>query len=177
MRVFTIVIGAVLILAGAWSFAYPGQTFLGIAFIVGLVMILSGINAIADFFSQRRLSDGASLRLAEGIVTVIFGGLIMTELLWLEEVILMFFVAWIIFMGVLRATGSLSLLALKIKTWYAGLIMGIICIFVGIYGLTKITEAGMTMVLLIGLFLMLHGINVLIVGLQRKAVREVLKNE
>ena len=42
MRIWTIVSGILMVLTGAFCFMNPGQTFLSLAFIVGLVMVING---------------------------------------------------------------------------------------------------------------------------------------
>ena len=43
MRMLTIIGGVLMLLTGIFCFINPGQTFLAIAFVIGLVMVLNGI--------------------------------------------------------------------------------------------------------------------------------------
>ncbi|MBQ9932170.1 MAG: DUF308 domain-containing protein [Firmicutes bacterium] len=177
MRIFTVVIGALFILSGVWCFSHPGLNFLAIAFPIGLVMILGGINALLDFVLKRKKESVSALRLAEGILLVISGLLVIQDLLYMDDMILMFFSMWILFMGALRCTASLPLVKLKIRTWYVTLAVGVVCIIAGILGLFDLAASGMQMVLYVGSFIALHGINIMIMGVQGNGRKEEPKNE
>ena len=43
MRTLTIVSGILMLLTGVFCFINPGQTFLAMAFVVGIVMVINGL--------------------------------------------------------------------------------------------------------------------------------------
>ena len=177
MRIFTVIVGAVFILSGVWCFSHPGLNFLAVAFPLGLVMILAGINAALDFVVRRKQEGLASLRLAEGILLILAGALVTQDLLYMDDMIIMFFSMWIIFMGCIRCSMVLSLIKSRIRTWFVTLALGVLSIAAGIQGLFNLTTDGMTMVLMIGSFVMLYGINIMLTGVQMIKRKEEPKHE
>ena len=89
--VWTIVQGVVSVLAGVIAFAWPGVTVLAILFVIAFWSIVGGIAEVVESFMMRkRGSEGWGWMLAAGIVSVLFGvvllaspGAALITLLWL----------------------------------------------------------------------------------------------
>ena len=89
--VWTIVQGVVSVLAGVIAFAWPGVTVLAILFVIAFWSIVGGIAEVVEsFMMRRRGSEGWGWMLAAGIVSVLFGvvllaspGAALITLLWL----------------------------------------------------------------------------------------------
>ncbi|MBO5666433.1 MAG: DUF308 domain-containing protein, partial [Firmicutes bacterium] len=157
MRIFTVLVGAIFILSGVWCFSHPGLNFPAIVFPLGIVMILAGINAALDFVVRRKQEGLSALRLTEGILLILAGIFLIQDLLFRDDMFIMFFSMWILFMGCIRCVMSLTLIKRRIRTWFVTLAIGIVSIAAGLHGLFHLTTDGMTMVLLIGGFIILYG--------------------
>ena len=89
--VWHLVQGAVSVLAGIIAFAWPGVTVLAILFVIAFWSIVGGIAEVVESFMMRkRGSEGWGWMLAAGIVSVLFGvvllaspGAALITLLWL----------------------------------------------------------------------------------------------
>jgi uncharacterized membrane protein HdeD (DUF308 family) len=89
--VWHVVQGAVSVLAGIIAFAWPGVTVLAILFVIAFWSIVGGIAEVVESFMMRkRGSEGWGWMLAAGIVSVLFGvvllaspGTALITLLWL----------------------------------------------------------------------------------------------
>ena len=57
MRMLTIIGGVLMLLTGIFCFINPGQTFLAIAFVIGLVMVLNGLIHICAYMMGRGLNN------------------------------------------------------------------------------------------------------------------------
>ena len=57
MRILTIISGILMILTAAFCFMNPGQTFLVLAFVIGLVMVLNGIIHTLAYLIGRGLHN------------------------------------------------------------------------------------------------------------------------
>ena len=80
MRIWTIVSGILMVLTGAFCFMNPGQTFLSLAFIVGLVMVINGLIHAMAYFIGRGLhnkGDNNGWILTDALITLILGILIL----------------------------------------------------------------------------------------------------
>ncbi len=89
--VWHVVQGVVSVLAGIIAFAWPGVTVLAILFVIAFWSIVGGIAEIMESLAmRRRQTDGWGWMLAAGIVSVLFGivllvspGAALVTLLWL----------------------------------------------------------------------------------------------
>ena len=61
MRILTIISGIFMVLTGVFCFMNPGQTFLSLAFIVGLVMVINGLIHALAYFIGRGLYNRATI--------------------------------------------------------------------------------------------------------------------
>jgi uncharacterized membrane protein HdeD (DUF308 family) len=92
--VWHVVQGVVSVLAGIIAFVWPGVTVLAILFVIAFWSIVGGIAEIVESFTMRkRGSEGWGWMLAAGIVSVLFGvvllaspGAALITLLWLVGV-------------------------------------------------------------------------------------------
>ena len=57
MRMLTIIGGVLMLLTGIFCFINPGQTFLAIAFVIGLVMVLNGLDPHLRVYDGKRLEQ------------------------------------------------------------------------------------------------------------------------
>ena len=93
MRILTIISGILMVLTGAFCLMNPGQTFLSLAFVVGLIMVLNGlIHALAYFIGRglHNRGDNNGWILTDALLTLLLGILILCNQLvagiWLVDV-------------------------------------------------------------------------------------------
>ena len=80
MRALTIFSGILMLATGAFCFINPGQTFLAIAFIVGIVMVINGIIHTLAYLIGRGLNnrgDNNGWILVDALITLLLGILIL----------------------------------------------------------------------------------------------------
>ncbi|MDO5311655.1 MAG: DUF308 domain-containing protein, partial [Clostridia bacterium] len=80
MRVLTILSGVLMALTGLFCFMNPGQTFLAVAFVIGLVMILNGAVHILGYVVGRGLhnkGDNNGWILVDALITLLLGILVL----------------------------------------------------------------------------------------------------
>jgi uncharacterized membrane protein HdeD (DUF308 family) len=88
--VWHLVQGVVSVIAGVIAFAWPGVTVLAILFVIAFWSIVNGVAEIMESFAMRKRSSGTwGWMLAAGIVSVLFGivliiqpGAALITLLW-----------------------------------------------------------------------------------------------
>ena len=79
MRMLTIIGGALMLLTGIFCFINPGQTFLAIAFVIGLVMVLNGLIHICAYMLGRgwnNKGDNNGWILTDALITLLLGILV-----------------------------------------------------------------------------------------------------
>lgn len=170
MRIATILSGIILIGTGIWCFAHPGETFLPLAFILGIVILVSGINNIISFTVYRKLTEHAFWQLADGILSVVLSGIIISGLLITDSIAVIFFGMWIMFSGVLKITASFVIKKMKIYGWYWVLIFGVLSLIAGVCAFVNPLADGLAVVMIIGGAFVLQGANLMIMGVQMKKV-------
>lgn len=178
MKIVTISAGIILTITGIWCFAHPGATFMSVAFILGISMLLSGLlNVGVSIILFLRNVEQTLWQLAEGILTTILSVLILFDLLITNGIVIIFFGMWVLFSGVLRIMASLGIKRLKIAGWYWGIISGTLSIVAGIFAFVNPLATGLTMALIIGCAFILQGANGIVTGLQiRKSDKREVYN-
>lgn len=166
MRTVTFLSGIFLLFAGVWCYANPGATFLSIAFVLGAAMIFSGVSSLAAFIFDHKMKTGdvTLWRLAEGFITLILGFVVSSNQLVTDAMVPVFFGMWILFSGTLRVLASFTLKRAGITTWKWGLTGGVVSIIAGIFAFLHPIVAAFEVVLIIGTFFMLQGINIITAG-------------
>lgn len=164
MRVLKIAAGVILILTGVFCFANPGVTFLSMAFIFGIAMMLSGIIGILAYFRNIK-KESSSLILVEGITSSILGFLVLLNQLLADSAIPVFFGMWVMFSGVLRVAEAYSARKSDLNIWQLLMVLGFAGISVGIYSFFNTVLFAFSIVVLVGILFVVQGINILMVGL------------
>ncbi len=169
MRILTIISGILMILTGAFCFMNPGQTFLVLAFIIGMVMVINGIIHSLAYFIGRGLhnkGDNNGWILTEALITLILGILILCNQLVVDAAIPMVFGIWVVVSGILRIEASTHINKEKKKTNFkTTLITGILTVLLGVFGFINPMIGWLSTAILLGLFMLMQGINVLELGI------------
>lgn len=165
MRLFKIIAGVILILTGVLCFANPGATFLSMAFILGCSMLISGASGIFAYIKINGKKQLNNLILVEGLLTVILGCLVLSNQLTTDTMVPVFFGMWVMISGILRVVASLEIKKSGTNVYRWFLAPGMISIFAGIYAFLNPVLAGLLVVMLVGIFFVIQGVNVLITGI------------
>lgn len=90
MRLLKILTGVVLIIAGVFSLASPGEAFYTIAFVMGSAMLVAGLGGILLYLKMRKTKTVYSLTFSEGLITLILGCLVLANQLTADTMIPVF---------------------------------------------------------------------------------------
>ena len=181
MRVFTIISGVLLVLTGLFCFANPGETFLSLAFILGMIMVASSvIQGVAYCWGragmQNSQKDNNGWILTEAIITLILGILVLTSQIAADVAIPMVFGMWVMFSGVLRVVTATLIDRSNKRTNFAWtLITGVLCILGGLYAFLNPIIAGLAIAVLLGIMFLLQGISTLELGIHMPHEKKVKK--
>lgn len=165
MRVFKIAAGVILILTGVFCFANPGATFLSIAFVLGCAMLLSGISGTLAYIWISRKMEITSSLMIEGVLSIILGLLVLSNLIQADAAIPVFFGMWVMFFGVVRVVEAFA----HRKSGRAELIwflcLGLVGVAAGLYSFYNTVLFAFSPILLVGILYVVQGFNVLLVGI------------
>lgn len=183
MRIVTIIAGMISVISGIWCLANPGETFFSLAFVLGIVMLFSGVSGIFAYLSMRIEKDNGTSGwiLADGMLSVILSLLVLSNQLVTDAVIPLFFGMWVMFSGIMRIAAALAIKGMgkvkervrgkakskaRSKSWGWMFALGIISVLAGVYSFINPVAAGLAIVMLVGIFFILQGVNILAIGIQ-----------
>jgi len=165
MRALTIISGLLMLLAGVWCFANPGASFLSLAFILGIVMIIAGLVGSINYFTEKNRNAESGWVIAESILTFILGCIVLSNQIVVDAMVVIFFGMWLLFSGCLRIVAAFQLRKLKENAWHWTLVFGILASIIGLYAFINPITFGLSVVLLVGAFFIIQGANVLVIGI------------
>ena len=169
MRILTIVSGILMLLTGAFCLMNPGQTFLSLAFIIGLVMVINGLIHTLAYFIGRGLhnkGDNNGWILTDALITLLLGILILCNQLVADAAITMVFAVWMFVSGILRIEAATHINKEKKRfNFRITLFTGVLTVLVGLFGFINPLVIWMTTAVLLGIFLVMQGINIIELGI------------
>jgi uncharacterized membrane protein HdeD (DUF308 family) len=166
VKIVTIIVGILLIIGGIYCFTAPGATFLTFGWIVGILLLMSGIETIAAYFLSR--GTGTTIwDLFCGALTTLAAIVILTNgyaQLFTESILIFIFAFWRTASGVFRVAAAFRLKALGVGAWVWTMIFGTLSILLGLYSFAHPIIAAFTIGFLIGLWMLTHGLNMVAFG-------------
>lgn len=158
-RVFVLIFGILMVILGCVLFATPGTNSLILAYVVCFLMVVYGIAEIAYYVSHRKGHIVSGWVLADGIITVILGILLLfipsMQILTMSIV----FAVWVLFTGVTRTASAFSAMDMGVSNWGWSMAAGVIGILLGIWLLCDPLLAIMSIGFLVPLAFIMEGIS------------------
>lgn len=170
MTVLSIILGILMIFCGISLMCTPLATFLYAGFYLGILLLVYGIAGIVRAFQGKAYvfeTVCSVLAVIVGIAALIRPG----STLVLDGMILYMAAFWFVFRGVLSIV-----LAFKVKGfdkhWIFGLIIGILSLIFGIYSFVHPAVMALTTGILIGLYCVEVGIDMMLTGMTIKQIKD-----
>lgn len=173
--IFLFISGLLMALLGIIVLFTPYESLVALTLFIGFMLLLSGLSEILIFIDQRK-DERSGWWLAGGILSLIIGIWILfgrgsDALLTLIPIV---FAAWVLFSGVLRIVGSLSLRSYGAKYWWLSTLLGILYSLAGVILLFAPYLSSMIVVYMIAFSLILYGITNIVIYLSlRKCVQRI----
>ena len=153
--------GVLLIAAGIWCLCTPGQVIADIAYILGVFTLISGLLSVAAYFLAGAGTLGGGWMFADGLITVLLGGLLLANQ-WLVSSLLPYvFSMWIMVSGITRLILGADLRKVGSRRWWVVLTEGIICLVLGLLSLFTPVTSAVAIGILAGIFLILSGLSII----------------
>jgi len=165
MRILTILSGLLMVASGIFLVANEGITVLSVAFVVGIVLAVSGIVECLSYNSYR----GSDVQektwiLIDGTTTFILGCLILIGKLSADAVVPMVLALWVMITGIRNFTRAWERISIKDLTFYEHLMIGVLNVVFGIYVFFDRDIFNLAAITMIGLCLIVQGLNLMLVG-------------
>ena len=169
MRILTIISGILMVLTGVFCFVNPGQTFLALAFVIGIVMVINGIIHTMAYLIGRGFhnrGDNNGWILTDALITLLLGILVLCNQLVADTAIPMVFGMWILVSGILRIEAATHIdRTRKTGNFMTTLITGVLTVVIGIFGFINPLVMLLNTTILLGIFLAMEGINIIELGI------------
>ena len=171
--IWAVVRGALLIVFGIVAMVWPGKTAMVLAVIIGIFAVVDGIIDLIDAIRHRG-APGVGLRVFLGIVSLLFGIII---LVWPGKTLafmVILIAIWAILIGALQIIANVGIRKEAPGAWVWGVIAGAIGLIFGIVVLFNLGIGLVSLVWLIGIWAIIFGVALIVLGFQvRKAATPV----
>jgi uncharacterized membrane protein HdeD (DUF308 family) len=158
--------GILLIIGGVYCFTAPGATFLSLSWMVGALLLVSGIETITAYFLARGTAS-AVWDLLFGILAILIAIVVLTNgyaQLFTDGVLVFAFAFWMTASGVLRVAAAFRLKGMDAGVWVWMLIFGILSILLGLYSFVHPLVTAFAIGFLVGLWILMYGLNMVAFG-------------
>ncbi len=118
--------GGVLVAAGVLMLLEPLVAVVSLAFLMGIGLVLAGINELFGYFSMRKSAACPGWVPLLGILDIVVGMLLITRVGLAVFTITTLFGAWVLLAGALRVTIALKLRGAGANNWQFMLLMGVL---------------------------------------------------
>ena len=172
MKFFNAIIGIFAILTSVYTMCFPGVSFLNAGWIITIMLCLWGVCALFEVCSKKIKDSNGKIIVGNAILAIIGGiaaAVITTVAIFRPGLSAIFdlaavgiITAWLIVSGMSSIVSSINYVKpLGGKKWILTLILGILTLIAGIYGVFHLIVMAQTLGLLLGILLMLYGIRLL----------------
>lgn len=159
MRVLMILAGAITASLGIFCSANAGFPFITVAFIVGLAAIYSGI---IELLITEKVTGGAESKhwvRIEGITSIVLGVVFVSNQITEDIAVSSVFGLWMLLIGLRALTRVKDHYEKGSTAYYAVTVLGVATVLLGIYSFFNIALFNLDTLLLIGMMLLLQGVN------------------
>ncbi len=150
-----------MIAAGIVCFALPVDTTMTVfAYIIGALVLVMGIVELAAFFTSAGIVGGGAF-LADGVITTLLGIVFLANEGIVSSALPFIFAMWFIVEGISELTLAIQAGRLKVPYWWTLLILSILEIVFGFLAFFDPITGAISMTVLVGVFLFVHGLSML----------------
>lgn len=171
--IWAVVRGAIAIIFGIVAMVFPISTAIVLATVIGVFAIVDGIINLVDAIRHRGTS-GVGLRVFLGIISLLFGLII---LIWPGKTLgfmVILIAIWSIAIGVLQIITNVGIRKEAPGAWVWGVISGALGLVFGILVLFNLGIGLVTLIWMLGIWAIVFGVALVVLGLQvRKAAKAV----
>ena len=158
INTYLIITAVLLIALGVVCIIHPGASFASAAWLMGLLIIASGIfSLIFGLRAQAFLPNAGSTTLL-AVFQIIVGLMLATNILASEVALIAVFSMWVLFEGVSLAVLSLDYKKGGYDRWWLMLLLGLCSIILGFLALRNPERTGVFLGVLLGLGILANGI-------------------
>ncbi len=168
MRILTVIAGILISACGAFCFASYTNPFTDVAFLVGLVMVVSGgCNLAAYLVSGRGNKRTTDTALVEGLVTLLYGFAVLSNKVT-DLMLTLFFGTWLTLSGVTRFSQALYVSRFRPRDWAKVIPLAAIASMLGIVMMMPTLVSAVMPLMLVGGAFICDGLSMLMYAMYMK---------
>lgn len=161
------VLGVLSVVAGVIFVAQPSNSLTTLAVVFGIFLLLDGITAIVSSFGR---DQGAALLAIIGVLGIIVGIILIRHPTHAVNLIGLIIGIWLVAAGVARLIAAVR----ERHRLILGLVLAALEICIGIAVVSNPHIGYATLAILVGIWLILNGVGLILVGFALRAVRHEL---
>ncbi|UUC45233.1 HdeD family acid-resistance protein [Flavobacterium cerinum] len=169
----SVIVGILFILFGFWIFKTPMESYVTLALLFGVVFFVNGIFEIIFSVSNRKTIDHWGWILAGGIIDLVFGILLLSNL-ELSMAVLPLYVGFMLLFRSIAAIGyAFDLKSFGVNDWYWLLILGILGLLFSFIMIWNPLFGGMTIVIWTAMAFITYGLFRVILGFKLRKLHQL----
>ncbi len=159
MRIITACSGVLMILTSIWCFFHVGNTFLSLAFVIGVAMVIQAFGGVCAYIGARNEFLKSSWILTDAIAVGILGAIVLCNMLNVDAMITIFFSMWCFYSGLHRTVASSHMMWSKEEGWLIPLILGAVTLLFGVYGFFNMVLFALSNIMIVTIIMLIQGAN------------------
>ena len=170
-KVLSIVAAVLFLVAGILMISQPEKGLAALTWLFALLVLVSGILSIIVYCKELKGAPGAGFILAEGIVSVILGVLLSSNLIMTAFVMFTLFALSLIILGVQWIAFSSACKKEEIGVWWLFMIFGILSIVLGVGAIFNPVISAGIMTFLFGFGFIVHAISLFVATFKAPTIK------
>ena len=164
MRTINMLMGILFILSGLLMIVNEGITFISVAFILGIILMVAGLAEVISFKSYRGDVENTTWILVDGTTTFILGFMIIMNKLASDATVPLVLGLWVMITGIRNLVRTLENREAKDMYYYGHAIIGALGVLMGLYTYFNTDLFFLTTGVQVGLCLLVQGANAFMVA-------------
>lgn len=154
-----LVVTAVLFIAlGAFFIIRPIEGMVSVAWLAGLMMLLSGCFSLFFNLRHQAVMPNAGSSTLMSVLQIILGIMFLSNNALTLVTLIVMFAMWILFEGIQLAVLAFDYKRFGFKQWWLMLVLGICSVMLGFYALQRPDATGVTISFMVGIAIISNGI-------------------
>ena len=158
INIYLIVTAVLLVVLGVVCIFNPGASFASAAWLMGLVILVSGVSSLIFGLRAQAFLPNAGSTTLLAVFQIIVGLMLATNILASEVALIAVFSMWVMFEGISLAVLSIDYRKSHYDRWWLMLILGVCSIVLGFLALREPETTSTFLGVLIGLGILANGI-------------------
>ena len=157
-RIHLIVTALLLIVVGVVCIVNPGAGFATMAWLVGLLLMVSGVITLLFSVKSRGVLPNATMSSFLGVFELVIGVLFLVNIMFAATTLIIVFALWVLFEGISLTVLSFDYKRVGYNSWWIMSILGVVSIILAFLALRYPESTSSLLGILLGLGVFSNGV-------------------